>query len=189
MFTLDTPITSDWHLRHKRLVEEWFDRPFDTIQSHDDSTITQFNALVGPNDHAIVAGDLVLGIHPDNIRDVLSQLNGKLHLVVGNHDYNVVKRCSDRFESIQKSLTVTFDDVAFFITHKPQPRWNDVESKKTYHLHGHCHGKSTFMTNRLDIGVDGPITNRPEKDTTHYRGRPWTFREILEHFQTREIQP
>lgn len=178
MFDLNTKITSDQHARHKRLVEEWKDRPFDTIEEHDDFILTSHNEMIGVDEHVIWAGDCVLGIHPDKLEDVIKSFHGKKHLVMGNHDYNVVKRCGHLFESIQKRLTIEVDGVKIVIRHAPLYNVHDWFGADI-HLHGHTHGKSQRGRDRMDIGVDGNVYGRKTGDTSSFYGKPYTLEEAI----------
>jgi calcineurin-like phosphoesterase family protein len=175
MFDVNTCITSDQHIRHKRLVEEWLDRPFSTVELHDQSVQDEHNAVVGPDDHVIWAGDCIVGTHPDNYEQIIAQFNGKKHLVKGNHDGVLIKTCPHMFESIQSRLELEIEGVKILITHKPQDRnmWKGFD----IHLHGHSHGKSLKIPGRMDIGLDGNVYGR--SDLSGYRGKPWTLGECI----------
>lgn len=141
--------------------------------------MTRHNEMVKPDEHVIWAGDCVLGIHPDKIEDVIKTFHGKKHLVIGNHDYNVVKRCAHLFESLQKRLTFEIDRLKIVVRHIPLDNLHDWFGADI-HLHGHTHGKSRRMANRAEIGVDGNIYGRNTGDTSSFYGKPFTLQQAIE---------
>lgn len=76
-------VTADPHFLHK-LVSEL--RGFDTPQAHDAHYIEVFNSHVGPDDQTWFLGDITL--KPlEHAAHLIQALNGRKHLVLGNHDY------------------------------------------------------------------------------------------------------
>ncbi|HSE99774.1 MAG TPA: metallophosphoesterase [Nitrososphaeraceae archaeon] len=94
---------SDSHYGHSGIVagtSEWDDksgcRPFQTIDSHDNTLVNNINQTVGENDILFCLGDWSFGSYKtgenvSNIRNFREQINCKnIHLIFGNHDQEIV---------------------------------------------------------------------------------------------------
>ena len=77
-------ITSDLHFSHKREFL-WGPRGFNSSEEHEAEVIRRWNETVSPEDDVYVLGDLMLSDTTHGM-ECMKQLNGKLHLVRGNHD-------------------------------------------------------------------------------------------------------
>ena len=166
-------ITSDTHYHHKNIcrgVTNWrtqegdipvsSTRDFRDLDEMDSTIVNNINLKVGPNDTLIHLGDVAFGGY-ERIGQFLDRLVCKnIHLVLGNHDQNIVKNKEDiqsRFLSIQNYLEANICDVDFVLCHYPLQSWNNL-NKGVIHLHGHCH--LSFQNKwgngkRLDVGMDG----------------------------------
>lgn len=80
---------ADLHLGHKNCLR--FDnRPFKTIEEQDNYVIENWNKKITVNDDVYILGDF--SWYDDNKTiDIFSNLNGKLHLIKGNHDSKLLK--------------------------------------------------------------------------------------------------
>lgn len=88
----------DTHIGHKNILKfEPIHRPFDTIEEHDETIITRWNATVRPDDIVWHLGDVLFGVH--NFPK-LYRLNGIKHLVLGNHDHYDLALFQKHFVSI-----------------------------------------------------------------------------------------
>jgi calcineurin-like phosphoesterase family protein len=151
--------TSDTHFNHKNIIE-YCDRPFDSIEEHDEYLIEQWNKTVSSKDHVYHLGDFAFwknNIDPDKIA---SRLNGKKYLIIGNHD----KKLPDKhftilghyYELNPKSFDNETKILPIILCHYPFHSWNRAYHG-SWHLYGHVHGKNeendTFSL-RMDVGVD-----------------------------------
>ena len=65
------------------------DRPFSNVKEMDEYIVDKWNKKVSNSDTVWILGDIVSPEHFD--KDLLNRLNGKIHLILGNHDYPVRK--------------------------------------------------------------------------------------------------
>lgn len=75
-------VCADPHFGHVNILK-YAGRPFATIEEHDAELVRRWNSVVGKDDSVWLLGDVVMNkrrIEP------LMQLNGSIHLVMGNHD-------------------------------------------------------------------------------------------------------
>lgn len=141
--------------------------------------VERWNAKVKPGDEVYHLGDVSFGTH-QKTEEVLYRLNGKLHLIEGNHDKVVLNgRSRSRWNTIQPYLRkkIYGQDIVMF--HYPIQEW-DCMHRGAWHLYGHVHGKDMGLNDRraLDVGVD----NRPAADMN-----VWSFEEVLELLKNRAV--
>ena len=77
-------ITSDQHFFHKNIIQ-YENRPFLTKEEMNESMIKDWNSVVHKRDYIYVLGDLAFG-NKEMIKNLISRLNGRIHLIMGNHD-------------------------------------------------------------------------------------------------------
>lgn len=134
-------ITSDTHFFHKNiLVYEKDNRPFSSIDEMNDEMVSRWNDVVGENDYVLHLGDFAFtGL--ERMKDIVSKLNGKIILLIGNHDN--VKRCKlpelGFYRVIEKPFVL---DEKFIMSHEPLI---DVPDGMV-NIFGHVHGHKSFLT-------------------------------------------
>lgn len=156
-------VTADSHFNHLSILRHC-ERPFLSIEDHDEALIASWNEVVSKKSTTIIIGDFAW----KNADRYLGRLNGKKILILGNHDHNnqEVLRNFTKVENLwvnkQDGLQVTF-------CHYPMASWPGSCYPNSWHLHGHCHGRMTEHDDfrRMDCGVDvSPI---------RYAPIPWEF--------------
>ena len=75
--------TSDTHFCHNKpfLYEP---RGFKSIEEHDETIVKNWNSIIKPEDEVYHLGDVML-INNEKGIEYLKSLNGKIHLILGNH--------------------------------------------------------------------------------------------------------
>ena len=76
--------TSDLHLGHRAAIN-MCGRPFENVEEMNEILIRNFNSCVKKNDTVYILGDFSFA-SPEETRKILEKLNGKKHLIIGNHD-------------------------------------------------------------------------------------------------------
>lgn len=121
----------------------------------DDVLIEQWNKTVTKNDTVYHLGDFVFG-GTTKWEKILSRLNGKIHLVLGNHDDSkVVKKVAHYFESVENMIVKKIDKQHLFLFHYP------IEiglTPNTYSIGGHIHSNPSRMINQINVGIDSDFT-------------------------------
>ena len=156
--------TSDTHYGHSDNLG-FFGRPFKSVEEGDAALIANHNALVQPDDIVFHLGDFTWGGGPDFALAIRRQLNGKLYLVEGNHDKDVVP-IYDTFAMVSKYMEIGVKDYDVYggvqmicLFHFPILAWNNAR-QGWWHLFGHTHGDVPPMMNgkskacAMDVGVD-----------------------------------
>lgn len=148
--------TSDLHLGHNNIIK-FTNRPFNNVEEMNDVLISNFNSIVGKNDTVYILGDLCYRVKREDANHLVSRLNGKKILIIGNHDINYDH---DMFDEITYFKVIKYNKVSFSLMHYPMLSWPH-SNHNGIQLHGHIH--SNYMDNvnnknneikRYDVGVD-----------------------------------
>lgn len=129
---------SDLHFGHRNALA--FDnRPFKTIEEHDEFLISKWNEAVGIDDDVWILGDISWYGATKTI-EIYSQLNGTKHLCVGNHDNKLLRSQNVRnlFVEIVPYKELSYGDKGIVLCHYPIPCFNN-HYYGWYHLYGHVH--------------------------------------------------
>lgn len=77
-------ITSDTHFFHTNIIQ-YCNRPWATVEEMNEGLIERWNSVVGKEDTVIHLGDFGFG-GKTRIKGIFDRLNGKIDLIMGNHD-------------------------------------------------------------------------------------------------------
>lgn len=145
-------VCSDLHLSHDRAFV-WGARGFNSVKEMNEAIIERFNSVVSPEDDVYICGDLCLG-GADSLeanRAMLERLNGKLHIILGNHDSPTrIKMYSELHNIAEPPVYVTmlhYRGYHFYLSHFPTLTANlEKETLKqcTINISGHTHSKDPF---------------------------------------------
>ncbi|HFX3845654.1 TPA: metallophosphoesterase [Enterococcus faecium] len=161
---------SDMHFFHERLLgkNDFAPRLFANMDEMNQQLITSWNAVIKETDHVYHLGDLAM--HPQyekanaEILELVTQLQGTIHLIKGNHDSRAFFRYlekndprltdgSPKFYFYDVGAIVKFDHQQYYLTHYPMLLGpNDT----IRNLHGHIHHYSVPIENDVNVGVDAP---------------------------------
>ena len=76
---------SDTHFNHRNCI--WHNnRPFKNVEEMDAQLIKNWNRVVKNNDEIYHLGDFAWQVSPTRLKEIMEQLNGHKHLILGNHD-------------------------------------------------------------------------------------------------------
>jgi calcineurin-like phosphoesterase family protein len=126
--------TADLHFGHENIIRHCA-RPFKNAEEMNRVLVANWNAKVGVRDTVYILGDLFYRFNGYPI-NILKKLNGKKHLLVGNHDKSWMKQVAlDKFfESVSDVLTVEIDGRKCVLCHYPM-----LDFEGDYMIHGHIH--------------------------------------------------
>ena len=173
--------SSDHHFFHKNIQSFCpTTRLGTTVEEMNELLIAQHNSRVCPQDTVYMLGDVSFGT-AEHTKVVLSQLNGKKHLIYGNHD-QIIRRdvtIQSMFESVQDYKRIKIGKKHVMLSHFPMRSW-EMMQHGSYHLYGHCHGnlEHTPYGRSMDVGIDA----RPGDMM------PWSWEEIDAILKDRETQ-
>lgn len=163
--------SSDLHFCHLKVASI---RGFASTKIHDQTVIAIVNRLVKPDDVFWLLGDMGVG-KDEEILDRVSMLNGRKHLVTGNHDTpwpahrnskNTQIQWLSVFDSVQAYAKQSVCGTDFLLSHFPYEGDHDgaaYDRHKQYRLrdygepllHGHTH--TNRMITRPGDNIVGPV--------------------------------
>lgn len=146
---------SDTHFNHENMITKFKledgspSRPFESVQQMNEIMIQNWNARIKPQDHVWHLGDVVMGLREESNK-ILSRLNGKKRMLLGNHDQIKGNDLIKYFEKVE--LWRIFKDENFICTHVPLHR--DTFRKVSFNVHGHTHHNSIDDPAYINICVE-----------------------------------
>jgi calcineurin-like phosphoesterase family protein len=143
-----TFFTSDTHFGDHRVLN-LYPRPFAGVAEMDEALIRRWNARVGPDDVVWHLGDFARTAR--RAAEILAQLNGEKHLIVGNNDPS--PGAVDGWASVAAYAEIEVDGNKLVLCHYPFRSWNG-QHKGALNLHGHSHGRLKPLPRQFDVGVD-----------------------------------
>lgn len=137
---------ADQHFYHDRLCMEMDRRGFSGYEEMNAHMVSRWNRKVNPRDDVYILGDFSVA-RGEATNKALAQLNGKKHLIVGNHDKYLADKEFDRslFRSIDAYREIRDHGRTVVLSHYPvfcyhgQYRRDKSGSPMVYMLYGHTH--------------------------------------------------
>jgi len=164
--------TSDQHFGHKNIIQ-YCNRPYSSIEEMNESLINNFNNIVTGDDVTYHLGDFALS---KKYLPIVQRLNGKHHLITGNHDHcypwkgfknKYINLYLDAgFSTIEREMELEIDGLGLcLLNHMPYigdshnndryQQFRPVKDNKHRHLLcGHIHNKWKMTDNMINVGVD-----------------------------------
>ena len=151
---------SDLHFYHGNLNTIMDNRGFESAEAMNEYMISKWNARVKKKDEVVVLGDFSLE-KGEKTNEILRRLNGKKHLITGNHDRFLYDKAFDKtlFEHIEPYMELSDNKRKIILSHYPifcyngQYRLSDKGNPKSYMLYGHVHNTydEVLVNNFLNI--------------------------------------
>ena len=154
-------LVADSHFLHTNIIK-YTERPFDTVEEMDETIVTNWNAEVGPKDDVYHLGDFAL-IRGDKSRvilqQIISRLNGRIHIIFGSHDRDLVQNKDLFHETFRRNTIVErkLGGEIVIMGHCPMLSW-EKRAHGSIHFFGHVHSSPSHpflcQNNSCDCGVD-----------------------------------
>lgn len=160
--------TSDTHFGHENIIYHC-GRPFKSIEEHDAALVENWNKKVPMNAIVFHLGDVAMKFEEERLKEILRSLNGKIYLIIGNHDIQYLEFLKDYFAGIYWQLGLHIGQHSVLLNHNPflcyAGAWK--EKPKAIQLFGHVHSGPYNVTGidlprlsqlfpwQYDVGVDG----------------------------------
>lgn len=142
-------VTSDTHECHdKPFIYE--PRGFKNVTDMNKTVVKNWNSVVQKDDEVYHLGDVMLNDNDEGLK-LLRQLNGKIHIILGNHDSSsrekLYKECYNVVEVRDAVRRFEYNGFVFYMNH--YPTFTDNFGSKDIHkrvigLFGHTHQKEKF---------------------------------------------
>lgn len=135
-------LTSDTHFSHSNIIK-YCDRPFTSTEEMNEELVRRWNSVVGKDDIVYHLGDFMMGSKED-IRIMVARLNGRIKLVMGNHDrYKPAHYRELGFAEVYDRPIVVGN--FWILSHAPIEGMVGKEIPFV-NIYGHVHDDSRFMT-------------------------------------------
>ena len=127
--------------------------------------IRRWNDVVKPDDHVWYLGDFAMGDH-EVWPKYLARLNGRISLVLGNHDKGRQTMLDTGFAEVHENVIVEVDGYRLWLNHYPPESAVDPAYRRPKHerppapgpydiaLCGHVHQRWTVFDSIVNVGVD-----------------------------------
>lgn len=159
--------TSDTHFDHTNIIG-FCNRPFKSIEEMNETIISNWNNKVGKDDIVFHLGDFSFG--NGNAKQFIDKLNGKIILIMGNHDFkNLKQKDLELFYHYSQQMFIKIEGQKIYLNHNPFLCYGGTyrrEGDEVWQLFGHVHSgpysKDGLDNERLkmlfpfqyDVGVD-----------------------------------
>lgn len=157
--------TSDTHFNHKNIIK-YCKRPFESVDEMNEAIIANWNSVVKENDIVFHLGDFCF-CKTEKFKEIISRLNGRIYLVRGNHDNEILKY-KEYFESINYQMKISVNDQIIYLNHFPFLCFDGSYKCPggTWQLFGHVHSGTNddsgldcrrlinLFPTQYDVGVD-----------------------------------
>lgn len=182
---------SDLHFGHFRVIE-YCERPWPTKEEMNEGLVKLWNEQVNPQDEVYVLGDFSLS--PKMVMQFANRLNGKKHLILGNHDapfeFHTRRKAAHMrekylkdFETVEMDGELTLKNgVKVLLKHFPYSldydqryKQHRMEDKGEWLLHGHLHSAYVKNGKQIDVGIDNNFRLLTEDDIIKIMNDPRDF--------------
>ncbi len=148
--------TSDTHFGHQNIISHC-KRPFESVEEMDATMIKRWNDKVGKRDQVYHLGDFTFR-SGQGVRDYIDQLNGRIFLILGNHDEKN-DEVTKEFGICPKLIRIKYYKQRIVLCHYQMANWQGKcrDVMPSWHLFGHAHGTTHLYKVELrsmDVGVD-----------------------------------
>ena len=144
---------SDTHWGHGENIIRFDNRPFNSSEEMNQALFYNWNKTVTNADNVYILGDLIWSKDPDDWNRLLVKLKGKKHLILGNHDEEMLKigktssilsLVEHNFELITNQLEVYDGSVEKYIimSHYPILAYKKSYTPRYMMFHGHTHNNT-----------------------------------------------
>lgn len=169
--------TSDLHFNHnKPFIYEA--RGFTNVEDMNKAIIHNWNSIIAEDDDVYVLGDLLLGA-PEGI-EMVKQLAGRLHIILGNHDTPTRQALYAELPNVVEiawATMITYKKWHFYLSHFPCNTSNFDDDRslraRTWNLCGHTHS-----INRFELMQKGQSSYHVELDA--HDNKPISIDSIIE---------
>ena len=174
--------TSDLHFGHKNLC---LGLRRMSAEESDQLIINNWNKVVTKRDTVYVLGDITME-NKNKIQEYISQLNGRIIIVGGNHD---TRECCEVYKQLGITVMGVLNYKGFICTHIPiHPYELEQENRQLLrgNIHGHVHKSGKIDGEEYTPKTDyGPLYYNVNTELHNYT--PVLFDDLVKDFQQRQL--
>jgi len=172
--------TSDTHFNHANIIKYCM-RPFADKDEMNEALINNWNSVVKENDIVFHLGDFMFG-NMNRFWDFRSRLNGKIYLIHGNHDYELMDKVNvdDGFEIVTSQLNIVINGQKIYLNHFPLLTFDGIyKEKPSWQLFGHVHSNKNIPGTSADVKrLDYLLPMQYDVGVDNNNYRPISFDEV-----------
>ena len=135
-------LISDTHFNHEKIIE-YCSRPFENVKAMNKNIIKNWNSVVKNGDKVYHLGDFGFG-SKEQIKDIVSQLNGDIYLIRGNHCNHPNQWYRDCGFKEVYDKPIVFEEF-YILSHEPMPFIAETRLPLC-NIFGHVHDSTMFKT-------------------------------------------
>lgn len=175
--------TSDLHIGHANIIK-YCNRPYADVQEMSEQILKSWNGTVPEDADVFILGDVFFRISKYNQKLFMDKLNGRKHLILGNHDRlsNLELSCYKHISSldqivIKQRVEDKHEYTTLVLSHYPLYSWAGI-TRGTFNLFGHEHNSipnSEYLLSQMDVGWDVKL-------------KPFSWTDICEAFTQRMLK-
>lgn len=135
-FDTNVFFTSDPHFYHNSILKYGRGESFSNVEEMNEKLISNWNEVVPKDGIVFVLGDFAL-CSKTKIHEILDRLNGKIYLILGNHDDKSYFK-HPKVVFVDNYLRIKIEDNDIILSHYPFRSW-EKRQYGAWNLHGHCH--------------------------------------------------
>lgn len=148
---MGTFVTADHHDDHDEIIQ-MCNRPFYSRKHMRKEMIKRHNEIVTELDTVYFIGDISFSKDKEPIRRFIESLNGKKHLILGNHDYLKPFDYIDiGFTTVHTALEIFTEYGNYILVHDPAV--SQIDRTRIF-ICGHVHDLFVKQKNCINAGVD-----------------------------------
>jgi len=133
--------TGDQHFGHANIIKHC-NRPFSSADEMDKFLLEKWNVRIKKQDIVYILGDLFFR-NAVPCTEYLQKMNGKKHLIIGNHDKGWIKKVDlpSYFETVLPMAEISEGTRKLVLCHYPMMTWEGI-AKGAYMIHAHIHNNT-----------------------------------------------
>lgn len=149
-------LTGCTHFGHENIIR-MAARPFANAEEMDHQMVMRWNARVSPRDEVYHLGDFAMRARDERVEEIFNSLNGRMHLIHGNHDKPGVKTHSRWLSSQSYLWDHRLGPKGMVLFHYPIEEWEGWWHD-SWHVHAHTHQSrrqgAIAMRRRVNVSVE-----------------------------------
>ena len=146
--------TSDTHFNHHNIIR-FAHRPFADVNQMNDTIIKNWNMKVPEDATVFHLGDFAFTT-PYYVRQLLTKLHGTIHLIIGNHDWKMIRdNLVNDFASVSQQVSIIVCGQRILLNHYPMLCYAGAyHTPAQWQLFGHVHSRPEYYKD-LEHNTDG----------------------------------
>lgn len=181
--------TSDLHFGHDNIIK-FCGRHYVDVKEMNRDLTERWNSRISDRDYVFVLGDFIWSKSRHDTRRYISRLDGRIHLLLGNHDKrSQYELCGEMINILDDIVELEIledgkEPVVFTLCHYPLTTYSHINNKNHYHLFGHIHSQPGSILGEFNSPIRiNPVGCCMDVGVDRHAMFPVTHREILKEIE------